>query len=249
MLHHNERIKNMPTQWKYFDFVIDLRNVSLTPLDDVIGSLSVKADALLSMNFPGRSKATFIYWMVGSPDSINRELERSEHIIHVDTSPFNNDNFGLHVHTEMTDEYLLNRLLEYPVILDTPIDFDPGHEATLRIITPKDVSKGIRQSFASRSGVDLEKAGFCRPTGEDPLDVLTDRQEEILRSAVQEGYYEIPREINHLELGDQLGISSTTVGEHLRKIESRLINQNGFGGADVSFTRCDRIPLDTGTGL
>jgi len=58
-----------------------------------------------------------------------------------------------------------------------------------------------------------------------PFAPLTDRQEEVLRTAVEMGYYRENRETTQAELAEELGISAGTAGEHLRKIEARVFSE------------------------
>lgn len=48
-------------------------------------------------------------------------------------------------------------------------------------------------------------------------------QEEALLAAIEEGYYEIPRETKTAEIAADLGISRRTFEEHLRRAENKLI--------------------------
>ncbi len=57
-----------------------------------------------------------------------------------------------------------------------------------------------------------------------PLERLTRRQREVLRSAYASGYYDVPRRITSIQLGRNLGVRAATVVEHLRKSEKRLLD-------------------------
>jgi hypothetical protein len=55
------------------------------------------------------------------------------------------------------------------------------------------------------------------------LGKLTEKQREVLIAAYKYGYYDLPRRINSEKLGEMLNIGSSTLGEHLRKAERRLL--------------------------
>ncbi|MFC4405143.1 helix-turn-helix domain-containing protein [Haloarchaeobius iranensis] len=66
---------------------------------------------------------------------------------------------------------------------------------------------------------DATRAG---PTGGDDR-TLTTRQREVFALARRRGYYEWPREVSARELAAELDVSKTTLLEHLRTAESKLL--------------------------
>jgi hypothetical protein len=58
-----------------------------------------------------------------------------------------------------------------------------------------------------------------------PLNELTEKQREVLIEAYKMGYYAIPRKITSKQLADKLGLVDSTVVEHLRKAEERLMTR------------------------
>jgi len=58
---------------------------------------------------------------------------------------------------------------------------------------------------------------------DSPLSKLTEKQREVLIAAYKLGYYDIPRRINSEKLAKRLNIGNSTLGEHLRKAERRLL--------------------------
>jgi PAS domain S-box-containing protein len=58
----------------------------------------------------------------------------------------------------------------------------------------------------------------------DPRDRLTDRQQEVLRTAFLTGYYAWPRDTNAEQLAETLGIASPTLHQHLRRAQRNLID-------------------------
>ncbi|MFB6162762.1 MAG: bacterio-opsin activator domain-containing protein [Halococcoides sp.] len=51
---------------------------------------------------------------------------------------------------------------------------------------------------------------------------LTDRQREVLETAVHRGYFDQPRGSSAAEIGETLGITESTVRDHLRRAERKL---------------------------
>ncbi|MDS0259414.1 helix-turn-helix domain-containing protein [Haloarcula sp. S1CR25-12] len=73
--------------------------------------------------------------------------------------------------------------------------------------------------------VELLETGDREPRAEDLFAPLTARQQTVLETAIEHGYYANPREATHEDIAAALGCSPSTVGEHLRKIEARVFSQ------------------------
>lgn len=86
---------------------------------------------------------------------------------------------------------------------------------------------GTRENFDRfRSG--LESAGetyellYVVDSGE-PETLLTDRQREVLETALREGYFTIPRECTLSELAGALDVDKSTASDVIRRGEIRLV--------------------------
>lgn len=84
-----------------------------------------------------------------------------------------------------------------------------------------DLSRAISALPAGLSATVLE-VGTYRPTLHRGVS-LTDRQREVVRTAYELGYYETPSRASHEDVASELGCAPSTVGEHLRKAEARLV--------------------------
>lgn len=73
------------------------------------------------------------------------------------------------------------------------------------------------------------EVGLSEVDANDQLDMtslardLTDRQTEVLTTAVEMGYYEAGNEASVAEIGERLGISPTTTWEHLNRAERKVM--------------------------
>ena len=74
----------------------------------------------------------------------------------------------------------------------------------------------------------LHENGVVYKIGEiakmSPTRALTPKQERVMKSALELGYYDYPKRISTEELSKAVGVSSSTVSEILRRAERRIIS-------------------------
>lgn len=101
--------------------------------------------------------------------------------------------------------------------------------ATMSLVGPQDAISGTLGEYR-REGVspDLRKLGEYEGRTH-PLDELTDRQREVVRTAYEMGYYEVPREISTEDIAAELDIDPSTVAEHLQRAERNLVAHHFSG--------------------
>lgn len=58
---------------------------------------------------------------------------------------------------------------------------------------------------------------------ERPLDRLTDRQRDVLRTAYEAGFFDVPRDTTVEELAADLELDPSTVSEHLQRAQGNLL--------------------------
>jgi DNA-binding CsgD family transcriptional regulator len=86
--------------------------------------------------------------------------------------------------------------------------------------------EGIREVISGfeAADIDLTLRGLHEYRSKtDILEALTDRQREVLQTAYENGYYDVPRGITTNELAGELGVDGSTVSEHLQRAERNLI--------------------------
>jgi len=119
---------------------------------------------------------------------------------------------------------VIGHLLETDAAVLTATGTAEGFDFVIRFNTSDALS-----DFHERcrdSGVKLEVTGVRqRQDTEEDGPGLTAQQRETLLRAYEEGYYDVPRNATHEDVGDALGCSGGTVGEHLRKIEATILTE------------------------
>ena len=103
-------------------------------------------------------------------------------------------------------------------------DADVGErEAALSLVGPQEAIAGTIDEYED-VGVrpELRKLGGYEGRSR-PLDRLTDRQREVIQTAFDMGYYEVPRPVSTEEVAADLDLDSSTVAEHLQRAERNLL--------------------------
>jgi predicted DNA binding protein len=118
----------------------------------------------------------------------------------------------------------LEQQRESDLVLETPIHFNDDGSFEMTYLGN---DEGF-QSLAAVAGDDDDIAIEVLEMGEygpdeGPLTrLLTSRQQEVLETAVDVGYYRVPRESSLEDVAAAVGIAPTTAGDHLRKVEQRV---------------------------
>lgn len=81
----------------------------------------------------------------------------------------------------------------------------------------------IRREMDAEITIEGMKSPRTKTAKYNATNHLSERQREIFELAQQRGYYTWPRETSASELADNLDISKTTMLEHLRKAEAKLL--------------------------
>lgn len=130
-----------------------------------------------------------------------------------------------HVHFQPSDltERVYGISREVDLVLDMPMEYAERGALRITAIGTLDTFREAMESMPEEVGLRLLGTGDYVPKDEGLYAQLTERQRETLRVAVEAGYYEEPREVTYRDVADELGVSTGTVGEHLRKIESTVL--------------------------
>lgn len=114
-------------------------------------------------------------------------------------------------------------------IPDEPIQVEGGYEIwTVITNTPRSEVQRQLKSIRNNMGAEITIESITTQSGGNSAfiperETLSARQEEVFTLAQKRGYYEWPRQISADDLATELDISKTTLLEHLRKAEAKLL--------------------------
>jgi len=105
-----------------------------------------------------------------------------------------------------------------------PVVDDRG--ATMSIVGPQSAIADVLEEYAAEGAApDLRRiAGY--DGRERPLADLTERQREVVETAYDLGYYEVPREGSTEAVATELDLDPSTVAEHLQRAERNLMRHH-----------------------
>ena len=109
------------------------------------------------------------------------------------------------------------------VYLCPPVEFQEGKLKLTFLGNAAEVKKLLTRAVKVGQEFKILSLTDARFAPDSLLQTLTEKQRKILSAAYARGYYDVPRRINSEDLAESLNLVKSTLVEHLRKAEKRLI--------------------------
>jgi len=210
---------------KYLKLSLGPTERAIHPIDRFLaGHAAISREALLHVDARTDGTTVLLYRVTGNGEAFADALDDQPTVYDHDVVDLAGNGYHAFVQAEAAEEggVLLDVAHDHTLIVDTPLEFtDDGLQATL--VGTHDNLRAALGSIPDTIEFSVETAGTYVPGSEDLLSPLTDRQLEVFETAVEEGYYDVPRQATHKDIAENLGCAPSTVDEHLRKAESRVV--------------------------
>jgi len=118
---------------------------------------------------------------------------------------------------------LLRRFLAAGGYLSIPLEISDGKVSVSFVGSPKEVRALLALATRARVSHKVVQLTDASVSPASPLNCLTERQREVITSAYELGYYDVPRRIKTEELARRLKIRGSTAAMHRIKAERRLL--------------------------
>ncbi len=208
---------------RYITFIIPQIDDGRCSNGECATDQAVNGEAIHYINLLDDGTGVGLYQLRGDFEQGTEVLEADPDVLACEKSEASEGLVYLHFRANALMTDLLSIFRRYEIVVDWPMEYTD--EGGLRV-TMLGEDKKIREAIAEIPDgiqITLEGIGEYHPDMHQLASLLTDRQQELLELAVDEGYYEMPRRATLRDLADQVNISAGTVGEHLRKIETKVI--------------------------
>ncbi|RXK51158.1 helix-turn-helix domain-containing protein [Halorientalis pallida] len=160
----------------------------------------------------------------GSQDRYREIMAESPHVIEYLTA--GEDRWMAVSQFEPTAEvhWALELQRESMLVVDTPIHFTSEDYLKVTYLGTDEIFSTLYEYATELDYVTVEvlETGEYETDGSSFSRVITSRQEEVIETAVDLGYYNEPRQASLEDISEVVGIAPGTVGEHLRKAEERV---------------------------
>lgn len=215
----------VPSDMRYVTFQLVPRGGELHPFGSVVREdPDVSRRAVHHFNPISDDEMAVLAEFGGSAEKLRRLVDSQPGVISSNVSDSGESVFVYaHFRPDEWTRQLYSVSNEYEIFVDTPMYY--AADGALEITTIGELEEIRASALALPEGVGLNllSTGEYRPANDGLYEQLTPRQQETLRTAVEVGYYREPREVTYQDVADELGIAAGTVGEHLRKIESKIL--------------------------
>jgi hypothetical protein len=164
----------------------------------------------------------------GDRDRYREILESSEHVLGFSVTDGGEGGWWYsYTHFEPTEvtERMLEVRYDLGLAMEMPIEVEPGGSMVFTLVGPEGAFAEAVRADAPEYELEVLETGEHTPDLDDLFLSLTERQREVLEAAVGLGYYDDPRAATHEDVAREVDAAPSTVGEHLRKVESRVFAQ------------------------
>ena len=211
---------------QYLKLTLTPTERAIHPVDEFIADHEgATREELLHVDARNDGTTVLLYRMEGDRESLDEALASNGDITDHEVVDVEEGGFHAFIQTCSAEQgsALLRIAHENALIVDTPLVFTEDGLRTTLVGTHGNLREALG-TLPNELHFQVDNAGPYVPGGEDLLSPLTDRQLEVFETAVEEGYYDVPRQATHKDIANCLDCAPSTVDEHLRKAESRVVS-------------------------
>jgi len=166
-----------------------------------------------------------MHYVEGDIEAFERRIEAVETVTAYELTPAGEDAFYAYVR-DATNESLratFEVVFRDPVVVVPPVEFTESGRVTFSVFGPSGDVQAAVDGLDDSLGVTVTAVTGLEGTPGVVESPLSDRQRDAVETALELGYYEIPREASHEDVAAAVDCAPSTAAEHLRKAEAKLL--------------------------
>ncbi|ELZ82370.1 DNA binding protein [Haloferax elongans ATCC BAA-1513] len=110
------------------------------------------------------------------------------------------------------------------VLTVPPIECHDDGSSTFTLVGTDSAIQAAVEGVPNDVPVTVDAVGSGPVAAGDPRRSLSPRQREAVQTALRLGYYDVPRAVTTADVAEELGCSTATASEHLRRAELRIVS-------------------------
>jgi len=192
--------------------------------DLLLSALCVDRATNMHWNYTGEEFG-IMHYVEGDIEAFERRIEAVETVTAYELTPAGEDAFYAYVR-DATNESLratFEVVFRDPVVVVPPVEFTESGRVTFSVFGPSGDVQAAVDGLDDSLGVTVTAVTGLEGTPGVVESPLSDRQRDVVETALELGYYEIPREASHEDVAAAVGCAPSTAAEHLRKAEAKLL--------------------------
>ncbi|MFT4923252.1 MAG: putative DNA binding protein [Haloarculaceae archaeon] len=166
-----------------------------------------------------------LHYVVGDADALERAMQRIPEVVGYDIERIDERSCYVYVRDATTDslQEMFGPISSGGLIVVPPIEYGSDGTVVFSMFGPDDEVQDAIEDVSVPVDVTIEAVGGLAGTTTAISSRLTDRQREVVETAVEMGYYDVPRSASQEAIATELDCAPSTVAEHLRKCEARTL--------------------------
>lgn len=166
-----------------------------------------------------------LHYVVGDVNALENAMQDIPEVVGYDVERIDKHSCYVYIRDATTDalQELFEPITAGGLVVVPPIKYEPDGTVLFSIFGPDDELQDGFENISLPIDVTIEAVGGLAGTTATVDALLTDRQREVVKTAVELGYYDIPRTASQEEIATELDCASSTTAEHLRKAEARVL--------------------------
>ncbi|WP_327050834.1 helix-turn-helix domain-containing protein [Halomicrococcus gelatinilyticus] len=182
---------------------------------------------LLNWNLSHPEYDYLLFRIVGDPEPYAAALDESPLIRAFDVTTLDDESFYAYLEHEKrdVDGRFRAAFAETSLLVVPPIVYTGEGAMAMEIVGRPADMQGTMDDLPADIEVDVDQVGEYDASRVRFTSLLTDRQRESLAAAVETGYYDVPRTGTVEDVAAELDCAPSTASTHLRKAESRIVQE------------------------
>lgn len=166
-----------------------------------------------------------LHYVVGDADALERAMQEIPEVVGYDIERLDERSCYVYVRDATTEslQELFSPIAAGGLIIVPPIEYEPDGTVVFSMFGPDGEVQEAIDGVSVPVDVTIEAVGGLAGTTAAIESRLTDRQRAVVETAVELGYYDIPRSASQKDIAAELDCAPSTIAEHLRKSEARTL--------------------------